>query len=105
MFWRWGGPRSAKSAALRSTGSESGWNGRTACHQKGLEGSPKTAGDGETSLHQRLLETEVETAEAWATYLAECFDSYRLIQHAGVYSIAGDCSGADTPWQVSFTEL
>ena len=47
-----------------------------------------------------MLETEVETAEAWATYLAECFDSYRLIQHAGVYSIAGDCSGADTPWQV-----
>ena len=58
------------------------------------------SGHGETSLDQRLLETEVETAEAWATYLAECFDSYRLIQHAGVYSIAGDCSGADTPWQV-----
>ena len=51
-------------------------------------------------MDQHLLETEVETAEAWATYLAECFDSYRLIQHAGVYSIAGDCSGADTPWQV-----
>ena len=55
---------------------------------------------GETSLDQNLLETEVETAEAWATYLAECFNSDRLIQHAGAYSFAGDCSGADAPWQV-----
>ena len=58
------------------------------------------SGHGETSLDQHLLETEVETAEAWATYLAECFDSYKLIQHAGAYSFAGDCSGADAPWQV-----
>ena len=55
---------------------------------------------GETSLDQNLLETEVEIAEAWATYLAECFNSDRLIQHAGAYSFAGDCSGADAPWQV-----
>ena len=41
------------------------------------------SGHGETSLDQHLLETEVETAEAWATYLAECFDTDRLIQHAG----------------------
>ena len=41
----WGrGPKSAKSAALRSTRSKIGWSGRTACHQKDLEGTPKKAG-------------------------------------------------------------
>ena len=58
------------------------------------------SGHGETSLDQHLLETEVEAGEAWATYLAECFDADRLIQHAGAYSFPGDCSGADAPWQV-----
>ena len=41
---RWGGPRSAKRTALGSGSSVSGWNGRTACHQKGLEGTTKRAG-------------------------------------------------------------
>ena len=83
-------------------------SGETNCGSKNLDQCQQhiggavgeDSGHGETSLDQHLLETEVEIAEAWAVYLAECFDSERLIQHAGAYSFAGDCSGADAPWQV-----